>query len=361
MEKVISSFRDHNMGDVMKARTYLLLAIAGMLVPLAFCVEQSKPPEQGLTEIKVSYQPSWHHTALFVIIEKGWDEKVLGAKLSASPFPSGPPQMEAFAAGEHSIAYVGAAPPLSLLSKGFDAKIVAVANTEGSSIVAAQGVEYNGPKSLEGKKLMTFPPGSIQHTVLMKWLRDNGVDVSKVEIKSGGPEEIRESLKAKAIDFGFFPDPSPYVAEIEGYGRIVASSPQIVPSHPCCVVLMRGDFMREHRELATKFLALHIIASEYAKDPGNKEEVKKILIKWLNIDERVADMFPGTTNLQTDPRNEKWLEGLDMLCEAQFQLKITKDASGNPIRLHSSDVVDSSLYEEAVNLVPKIKAELDLK
>ncbi|MDK2876819.1 MAG: hypothetical protein PWQ22_1229 [Archaeoglobaceae archaeon] len=47
MEKVISSFRDHNMGDVMKARTYLLLAIAGMLVPLAFCVEQSKPPESS--------------------------------------------------------------------------------------------------------------------------------------------------------------------------------------------------------------------------------------------------------------------------------------------------------------------------
>lgn len=337
-------------------RKYLLFAIMAMTVVLALCVEQSKPPE-----IKVSYQPSWHHTALFVIMEKGWDEKILKAKISATPFPSGPPQMESFATKEHSIAYVGAAPPLSLLSKGFDAKIVAVANTEGSSIVAVPGVEYTGPKSLEGKKIMTFPPGSIQHTVLMKWLRDKGVNISEVEIKSGGPEEIREALRAKAIDFGFLPDPSPYVAEIEGYGKIVESSPQIVANHPCCVVLMQGDFMKENKDLAVKFLALHIIASEYAKDPKNKEEIKKILIKWLKINENVADMFPGTTNLQTDPRNEKWIEGLDMLCDAQFQLKITKDASGNPVRVNPSDVVDSSLYEEALKLVPKIKAELGLK
>jgi len=345
----------------MRRRTYLLLAVSALLAAFAFCVSQEKPSEPQLKEIKVSYQPSWHHTALFVIIEKGWDEKVLGAKISATPFPSGPPQMEAFAAKEHQIAYVGAAPPLSLLSKGFDAKIVAVANTEGSSLVAAPGVEYTGPKSLEGKKVMTFPPGSIQHTVLMNWLKDSGVDISKVEIKSGGPEEIREALRAKAIDFGFLPDPGPYVAELEGYGKIVLSSPEIFPNHPCCVVLMRGDFMKEHRELAVKFLALHIIASEYAKDPRNKEEIKAILIKWLKVGENVANMFPGSTNLQTDPRSEKWLKGLDMLCEAQYQLKITKDASGNPVRIGPSEVVDYGLYEDALKLVSKIKEELGLK
>ncbi|MDI9642087.1 MAG: ABC transporter substrate-binding protein [Archaeoglobales archaeon] len=344
----------------MNSKAYLLFVATGLLVAFGLCVTQEKPTEPKLQEIKLSYQPSWHHTALFVIIEKGWDEKVLGVKLKTSPFSSGPPQMEAFAAGEHSVAYVGAAPPLSLLSKGFDAKIVAVANTEGSSLIAIPGTEYSGAKSLEGKKVMTFPPGSIQHTMLMKWLKELGVEISKVEVKSGGPEEIREALKAKAVDFGFAPDPSGYIAEIEGYGKIVANSPEIVPNHPCCVVLMRGDFMREHREVAVKFLALHIVASEYAKDPKNKEEIKKILIKWLNVNERVADTFPGSTNLQTDPRNKDWIKGLDMLCEAQYELKITKDASGNPVRVTPENVVDPSLYEEALKLVPKLKNELGL-
>jgi hypothetical protein len=50
-----------------------------------------------------------------------------------------------------------------------------------------------------------------------------------------------------------------------------------------------------------------------------------------------------------------------MLCDAQFQLKITEDTSGNPVRVSPSEVVDSSLYEEALKLVPKIKSELGLK
>lgn len=345
----------------MNSRTYLMFATTAMLVAFALCVTQEeKPVEPKLQEIAVSYQPSWHHTALFVIIEKGWDEKVLGVKLKTTSFPSGPPQMEAFAAGEHAIAYVGAAPPLSLLSKGFDAKIVAVANTEGSALVAIPGVEYNGPKSIEGKKIMTFPPGSVQHTMLIQWLKDNGVDLSKVEIKVGGPEEIREALKAKAVDFGFLPDPGGYIAEIEGYGKIVATSPDIIADHPCCIVLMREDFMKDNKDLAAKFIALHMIASEYAEDPKNKEELKKILIKWLNVDERVANTFPGTTNLQTDPKVKGWIEGLDMLCEAQYQLKITKDSSGNPVKVNPQSVVDPSLYEEALKLVPKLKSELGL-
>ncbi|MCS7144476.1 MAG: ABC transporter substrate-binding protein [Archaeoglobaceae archaeon] len=345
----------------MNGRVYFVFATIALVTAFALCVTQEKPSETKVQEIKVSYQPSWHHTALFVIIEKGWDEKVLGAKFKTTSFPSGPPQMEAFAAGEHEVAYVGAAPPLSLFSKGFDAKIVAVANTEGSSLVAVPGVEYNGAKSIEGKKIMTFPPGSVQHTMLMKWLKDNGVDLSKVEVKSGGPEEIREALKAKAIDFGFVPDPTGYVAEIEGYGKIVATSPDIIPNHPCCIVLMRGDLMKENREIAVKIIALHIIASEFAKDPKNKEEVKKILIKWLNVKESVADTYPGSTNLQTDPRIKEWIEGLDMLCEAQYQLKITKDTSGNPVRVKPENVVDPSLYEEALKLVPKIKKDLGLQ
>lgn len=337
----------------MKKLASMVLICLALAVTL--CVQQGGGEEKT---ISVSYQPSWHHTALYVIVEKGWDEKVLGVKLNLTSFPSGPPQMEAFVTGSHQIAYVGAAPPLSILSKGYPAKIVAVVNTEGSSLVALPGVNYDGPKSLEGKSIMTFPPGSIQHTVLMKWLRDNDVDVSKVTIKSGGPAEIREALRAKAVDFGFAPDPTPYVAEIEGYGKIVESSADMVPAHPCCVVLMSEDFMKS--DLAVKFLALHIIASEYAKDPKNKEEIKEILTKWLGISKDVADKYPGTTNLQTDPRNSDWLSGIDMLCEAQYNLGITKDSNGNVVKLTHEQIVDPTLYEKALEIVPEIKSQLGL-
>lgn len=336
-------------------KVLLAIFLAILVVLFSCCVEVKKDEEKVVEvkkEVRVSHQPTWHHVALFVIVEKGWDKKILGKELKLTKFPTGPEQMSAFAAGEHDVAYVGAAPTLPLIAKGYPAKIVAVVNVEGSSVIARKDFDYYGPKSFEGKKIMTFPPGSIQYTVLMSWLKEN-VDLNKVEIRFGDAAEIREALRTGAIDAGFAPDPTAYIALKEG-AKIVVHSKEISPMHPCCVVLMREDFM--NKDDAAKFLALHIIASEYASDPKNKEEIKRILMKWLGISEDVAEAFPGTTNFKTDPRDEKWLEGIQRLCYAQYEIGLTK--KDGPVLLKVEDVVDTKIYEKAIELVPKIKKEL---
>jgi NitT/TauT family transport system substrate-binding protein len=348
----------------MKRRTALLLtAVACIVVALGvfLALRSPSPPTPTTTVIRVGYQPSWHHVAFFIISEKGWAQKVLGVELDERSFPTGPPEMEAFAAGALDVAYVGATPPLPILAKGAKGKIVAVANTEGSSIVVRPDLDYKDPQSLVGKKIGCYPPGSIQYTLLTKWLRDNGIDPdSDVEIVAQGPIEQMESLKAKAIDAAFVPDPHPYVAVLGGYGKIAVNSSQIWPHHPCCVVLMSEDLIKKHRDLAVKLIALHIVASEYAMDPKNKEDVVQILMKRLGIDRSQAEAFPGTTHLETDPRNPDWLMGLDHMCQVLYELGQTKDVQGNIVRLKASDVVDASLYKEALNMVPRIKAELGL-
>lgn len=313
---------------------------------------------EEVKEIRVSHQPGWHHVALFVIVEKGWDEKVLGKKIVTTSFPSGPSQMEAFAVKQHDIAYVGSAPPLSIISRGFDAKIVAIANVEGSSLVSTPDFEFQSIESLNGKRIMTFPPGSVQWTILSSWLKEKGI---KAEIVTAqGTAEIREALKSKSVDLAFVPDPAPYVMVQEGSAKIVMHSREMFPMHPCCVVLMSGDFVKNNRELAVKFIALHIIASEYAAKEENHEEIVKILEKWLKLNETVAKEFPGTTNLQTDPRNENWLQGLQALCDSQFDLGVTRDADGKVVRLEAKKIVDSELYSEALKVVPQIKRQLGI-
>lgn len=315
--------------------------------------------EREIKEIRVSHQPGWHHVALFVIIEKGWDEKILGKKISTTSFPSGPSQMEAFAAKQHDIAYVGSAPPLSILSRGFDAKIVAIANVEGSSLVSTPEFEFKSIESLEGRRIMTFPPGSVQWTILSSWLKEKGI---KAEIVTAqGTAEIREALKSKSVDLAFVPDPAPYVMLQEGSAKVLMHSREMFPMHPCCVVLMSGEFIKKNRELATKFIALHIIASEYATKEENRDEIAKILEKWLKINESVAREFPGTTNLQTDPRNETWLRGLQALCDSQFELGVTRDADGKLVRLEARKIVDFELYSDALKIVPQIKKELKIE
>ncbi|MEM0083307.1 MAG: ABC transporter substrate-binding protein [Candidatus Nezhaarchaeales archaeon] len=312
--------------------------------------------------MRISYQPSWHHAAFFVMVEKGWLEKVFGdrVKIVMRQIPTGPDQMNALVAGELDLVYVGATPPLPVIAKGFGARIVAVANTEGSALVIREDFDYRGPTSLIGKTVSTYPPGSIQHTLMNYWLKKNNIDPKNVNIIGQSPADQLSSFAARAVDAILTPDPHTYTAVLKHGGRIAVTSSEMWPNHPCCVVLMTKEFIDKHRDLAAKFIALHIIASEYAMDPKNREELKRILLKWLPIEEEVAAQFPGSTNFHTDPRDPEWRNGLDLMCQVLYELGRTVDAEGKPIRLKVDDVVDATLYEEALKIVPQIKAKLGL-
>ena len=82
----------------------------------------------------MGYQPSTHHTAFVVADEKGWWEADLapyGVKdIKEYVFQTGPSEMQAMMSGDLDTAYVGAAPAITALSQGLDAKIVEPVNTK---------------------------------------------------------------------------------------------------------------------------------------------------------------------------------------------------------------------------------------
>src|SRR5664280_98945 len=176
----------------------------------------------NITTLHIGYQPSTHQIAEMVASEKGWwaeDLKPFGvATVDEKVFQSGPPEMQAMLAGALDIAYVGTAPPITAIAQGLDAKIVAAVNINGSDLVLRPNVTYSGPKSLEGLSIGTFPPGSIQDIVMKKWLGDNGVDISKVQIHGMGPGDAVTAIEAGKIDGVFLPHPSPAQIALDGKG-----------------------------------------------------------------------------------------------------------------------------------------------
>lgn len=139
-------------------------------------------PKPGPKHLRIGYQPSTHQAAHMTAMEKGWwlrDLEKFGVeKVTDYQFPSGPSEMTAMLAGELDVAYVGATPPITAIDKGLDAKIVAGVQVQGSHLALSPDINYTSPKDLEGLTIATFPPGSIQDTILKKWLRDNGIEVS---------------------------------------------------------------------------------------------------------------------------------------------------------------------------------------
>ena len=251
-----------------------------------------------LKELRIGYQPSTHQMADITAMSKGWWQQDLAPfgveNVSDKVFPSGPPEMQAMQAGELDIAYVGAAPVLTSLATGLDAKIVAGVNTQGSDLVVRNDLVYTGPQSLKGTTIGTFPPGSIQDTVLRDWLKKNNLTPDKdVFIKGMTPGDAVTAILAGKVDAIFLPTPSPSTVVNQGKGKIVVHSGEMYPNHTCCVLVVSGKLIREHPEIVRQIIKtndkavawnqqnLDEAAVIYATKTGaNLTDVKSSLAEW---------------------------------------------------------------------------------
>jgi NitT/TauT family transport system substrate-binding protein len=219
-------------------------------------------------ELRIGYQPSTHHIAYMTAAEKGWWQQNLDEygvqSISEFEFPSGPPEMQAMLAGDLDIAYVGATPPITAIGSGLEAAIIANVNIQGSHLVLSDKIEYTGIESLNNLKIATFPPGSIQDTILKKWLTTNGVHTeTDLEIISMGPGDAVTAMAAKAVDASFLPHPYPAIIETEGYGKMILGSGSMWPHHSCCCIVAKRDLIRDYPEIVKQVILTHIQATEY--------------------------------------------------------------------------------------------------
>ena len=279
----------------------ILLIVAGCTQPggttgtPATAVPTTSAP---LTELRIGYQPSTHQMAEITAMDKGWwqqDLAPLGVKnVSDQVFPTGPPEMQAMLAGDIDVAYVGAAPVLSAVSTGLDAKIIAGVNSQGSDLVVRPDLNYTSPRDLKGLKIATFPPGSIQDTILRNWLSQNNISADKdVQIIGMGPGDAVTAITAGKVDAVFLPTPSPSVIVDQGKGKIVVHSGEMYPNHTCCVLVVSGRLIREHPEIVRQIIKtndkavaynqqnLDDAAAIFANKTGAKlDDVKASLKEW---------------------------------------------------------------------------------
>ncbi|MGA9188154.1 MAG: ABC transporter substrate-binding protein [Methanosarcina sp.] len=233
----------------------------------------------AITELNIGYQPSTHQIAYMTAAEKGWWKEDLAPygieKINEYQFPTGAPEMQAMLAGDLDVAYVGAAPVITALSQGLDAKIVEPVQINGSSLVLRPEYKYESPKDLKGLKIATYPTGTIQDTLIREWLKENGLDPEKdVTILGMTPGDAVTAISAKQVAAVFLPHPSPAVVEREGNGRTIVQSGQMEPNHACCVLVVSGKLIREHPDIVEQIVKTHIKATDYNK--ANVDEAAKI-------------------------------------------------------------------------------------
>lgn len=280
-----------------KIKLVLSIILIGLFFAGIGCVEKTLK----INEVRVGYQPSTHHIAEFIGMQKGWFAKETGINFTDKEFIGGASEMEAMMAGELDMAYVGAVPAINAIEKGLKAKIVASANNEGSALVMRNDFNYTKPGDLIGKKIATLQPPSIQDTVFRVWLLDSGIKPDDVDIKYMSGAEMLTSLTSGAIDGFIWAEPGPTQAEMKGIGKIVLNSSQMW-MHPCCVVVVSDELIENNPDLVQKIVNTHVMAMDFIKT--NESETINISANKLKISQDVLkkSLDSGRTKYNADPR-----------------------------------------------------------
>jgi len=211
------------------------------------------------------HQPGW-----CVANETGYIEDE-GFEAVHSEYINGPDEMAHFAAGELDVAYVGAAPFLSARAGGVDIIAVASSNTEGSSIVAAE--EIKTVSDLDGMTVGSPGLGTIQDYMLTRVEEQYGIDfdhfVATVTL-------LIEHFAAGDIDAYIAWEPHATRAVVEGIrgAHALLTSHDILPGHQCCVLAVRGDWVRGAPHIVRRIVRWHMKAQKWVLEhPSDAEDI----------------------------------------------------------------------------------------
>jgi len=236
-----------------------------------------KPP--GLMTLRVGHlladqlhQPGW-----VVAKEKNYfaDE---GFEVVHREYSYGSVEMEHFAAGELDVAYVGAVPFLSARAAGVDVIAVASSNTEGSSLVVAE--EIQNVTDLDGKIIGSPGIGSIQDYMLDKVKADNNIQFS---VDRAAVTLLIEKFSTGEIAGYIAWEPHATRAVIQGIrgAHTLLNSSDILPGHQCCVVAVRGDWVREAPYIVRRIIRWHMKAMKWVLE--NPEDAEDLIANYSGL------------------------------------------------------------------------------
>lgn len=254
----------------------------------------------GSDTVTIGYLPSDHDAALFIADAQGKFQDN-GINTQLVQFNNGGDLMTAMASGEVDVGYVGITPVLSSIEKGVPVKVISAAQTEGSGIVVAENSGITSVADLAGKKVATPGEASIQHMLLTYYLDQNGMSIDDVKVSAMKVPSMNDALKTNKIDAMITFEPYVSIAEKNGATKLVDSS-EILPNHPCCVVVASDKFIKDNPNETAKILEIHKNATDFINNDTDAAAgiLPVDIVSDVEVEKKALAGFPLISGLDDD-------------------------------------------------------------
>lgn len=236
---------------------------------------EAKRNYEGLV-IHLATQPS--QVQISLAEELGYFKEEFGGEgivFDVRTFPSGPPIIEAIAAGNIEIGQVGHLPAIQASNNGIPIKIIGAYMTgtgNNGGLIARKGSGIVSLADIQGRKI-GVQIGSTSHFLLMQFLQTLNLTEDDIQIVNLSFGDINAALEAGSIDGGV--SQLPQMASVLENGTAVliedASKYPLSPS----VIVATTPFLEKYPELIPRILKTLERSVEYCRT--NEDDAIRIL------------------------------------------------------------------------------------
>ena len=260
--------------------------LRSLLAALAVCLAA---PAAAQTKINLGYTQANAFMAAFVAKDQGFFAK-RGLDVALQIVPQGSTIASAMAGGTLNAGTL--TPPAFLLAVegGIDAQVVAAATFQAKAnptiaVMAKEGSNIRTAADIRGKRVGVPGLNGGNHIVMMKWLKNNGVDPKDVTVVETNFPQMGDLLKGGQVDVVV--PVEPFISRIQqsqvGY---VVAVPTITDSFLESFYIMNRDFIQKNPKAAQDFR--EAIREAVAWIKANEAEARKTQVTYLKLPEAAA-------------------------------------------------------------------------
>ncbi len=215
-----------------------------------------------MDRLRIGYLSTMYHTS-HILKHNKWVEEYISLEGCWNLFGTGPSMVEAFAADELDIGYIGLPPAMIGIGRGLPLVCIAGGHAEGTVMIARKGYRTARQDEETGTLLQQFrrkslgapSVGSIHDVIARYLISRSGFD--DIAVKNyPWADLIPDAIEDGEIE-GAFGTPPLAVLAGTWYGHEVVMSPgRLWPFNPSYGIVVRREMFNEEKVLE-KFLVIH--------------------------------------------------------------------------------------------------------
>lgn len=283
------------------------------------------------TKISVGYTPVADAAYLFSAVEQGYF-KSHGLDVEARFIPLNPSLPPAVQSGSLTIGHETPSVFLQSVDGGLDHVVIGgsaqlTKGTTGAGLVVSDASGIKTAQDCVGKTIGAPGLGALLHVAFRKWLRQNGVDDTKVKFVEASFPQHNDLLRGGSIDGVVTVDPFMSRITSSGTGHLVSHFLSELPEGmPTGVFVARRDWAEKHPDQVKAFQQAIQQSAKFVADPANDKAVREDLGKYIKLPPPVLatmEINPPSPSITTEQLNH-WVETMEQQGMLRNKLDLSK-------------------------------------